>query len=104
MHKDKEDNLESKKELWYVYIAECSDGTFYTGITNNIKRREKEHNTSNIKGARYTRTRRPVHVVYREERCGRGEATIREREIKKMKKDKKQELASKSFPDGVNSP
>jgi putative endonuclease len=92
-----------KKELWYVYIAECSDGTFYTGITNDIKRREKEHNTSDIKGARYTRTRRPVHVVYHEERCGRGEATIREREIKKMKKETKIKLASDNAAAGEDS-
>lgn len=89
--------------MWYVYIAECSDGTFYTGITNNIERREKEHNTSDIKGARYTRTRRPVKIVYREERHGRGEATIREREIKRMKKERKQMLASETGSKGRSS-
>lgn len=64
---------------------ECADGTLYTGITTDIKRRTSEHNTSDTKGSRYTRIRRPVKPVYFEIiKEGRGIATIRERALKKM--------------------
>ena len=48
---------------WFVYILKCSDNTLYTGITTDIERRIKEHNSSN-KGAKYTKTRRPVKLFY----------------------------------------
>ena len=48
---------------WFLYVLQCSDGTYYTGITTNVTRRLDEHNTSS-KGAKYTKTRRPVEVVY----------------------------------------
>lgn len=50
-------------KLWYVYIAECSDKSLYTGITTDIDRRISEHNNSN-KGAKYTKSRQPVELVY----------------------------------------
>jgi putative endonuclease len=48
---------------WFLYVLKCGDGTLYTGVTTNIQRRLKEHNTSS-RGAKYTKTRRPVEMVY----------------------------------------
>ena len=50
---------------WQVYIIKCSDDTYYTGITNNLNARIEAHNSG--KGAKYTKNRRPVHLVYKEE-------------------------------------
>jgi len=71
--------------MYYVYMLECADGTLYTGITTDLKRRVEEHNHS-PKGAKYTRIRRPVVLVYSEEHADRSSASIREHEIKKMNK------------------
>ncbi len=77
---------------YYVYMVECSDGTYYTGITTDLKRRIEEHNTSG-KGAKYTRTRRPVRLVYSEEYPDRLSASKREWEIKnKFTRAEKQKL------------
>jgi len=74
---------------WKVYIVKCSDGTYYTGITTDINRRLLEHNYS-FKAAKYTRSRRPVRLVYEEDSQNRSTASKRECQIKKMKrKDKK---------------
>lgn len=74
-------------EKWTLYILKCSDLSLYTGITNDIKRRFKMH--SEGKAARYTRTRRPVEVVYREICKSRTEALIRECSVKALPKLKK---------------
>jgi len=68
--------------VYYVYIVKCSDDTLYTGIATQIDRRIEEHNSSN-KGAKYTRIRRPVELVYSEEYPDRSTASKREYEIKK---------------------
>jgi len=81
--------------MWWVYIVECVDNSLYTGITTNIDRRIKEHNTSN-KGAKYTRSRRPVSLVYKESCENRSIASKREYEIKKLKRADKLLLAFKS--------
>ena len=74
---------------WKVYIVECSDGTLYTGITTDTQRRLLEHNYS-FKSAKYTRSRRPVKLVYEEDSQNRSTASKREYQIKKMKRrDKK---------------
>ena len=71
----------------YVYIVECSDGTLYTGWTNNLERRVKQH--SNGSGAKYTRGRGPVKLVYYEEYDEKRDAMKREYEIKRYsRKDK----------------
>lgn len=75
---------------YFVYILECADGTLYTGITNDLDKRIKTHNTG--KGAKYTRGRGPVKLRYFEEFEGRGLATRREMEIKKLEKDEKLSL------------
>jgi len=77
---------------WYTYILKCSDETFYTGITTNLKKRLEEHNHDNKKGAKYTRARRPVVLVYSEESDDRSQATKRELAIKKLSRNKKQAL------------
>ncbi len=71
-----------------VYILECADGTYYTGITTDISRRIEEHNHS-PKGAKYTRARRPVNLRYHEEHPDKSQALKRERAIKKMKRSAK---------------
>ena len=76
---------------WYVYMVECIDGTLYTGITTDTRRRVIEHNTS-IKGAKYTRARRPVTLVHTECFASRSEACVREAGIKKLNVAKKRAL------------
>ena len=71
----------------YVYIVECSDETFYTGWTNNLEKRITQHSSG--KGAKYTRGRGPVKLVYYEEFNEKSEAMKREYEIKKMKRNDK---------------
>jgi len=68
--------------MYYVYIVKCVDNTLYTGIATQLERRIKEHNGSD-KGAKYTRARRPVKLVYSEEYTDRSSASKREYEIKK---------------------
>ena len=74
----------------YTYILSCSDGTLYTGWTNDLEKRLKAHNKG--KGAKYTKTRRPVSLVYHEEFDTKEEAMKREYAIKKLSRTKKLEL------------
>ncbi len=76
----------------YIYILECSDGTYYTGWTNNLESRINAHNSG--KGAKYTRGRTPVEIIYKEEFDTKSEALKREIEIKKLSRAKKYELIS----------
>ena len=76
----------------YTYILECADGTYYTGWTNDLRQREKDHNTPG-KGAKYTRSRIPCRIVYYEEFEEKSDAMRREWEIKhKYTREKKAEL------------
>ena len=77
--------------VFSVYIVACSDGTYYTGIATDVEKRVREHNTS-AKGARYTRSRRPVVLVYHENHPDRSSALKREYAIKKMTRVQKSEL------------
>jgi len=79
----------------YVYILECSDKTLYTGSTRNIEKRIRDHN-SNKAGAKYTRGRRPVKVIYVEVCSTSSIALKRETEIKKLSRAQKLLLVSKS--------
>ena len=79
---------------YFVYLLECRDGTYYCGYTVNLKKRVKAHNEG--KGARYTRTRRPVKLVYSEKFVGRKDAMKREAKIKSFSREKKLELAVKA--------
>jgi putative endonuclease len=76
---------------YFVYMMQCSDDTLYTGIATDVARRLEEHNTSS-KGAKYTRVRRPVSLVYTEELEDRSSACKREYAIKQLKREKKLEL------------
>ncbi len=73
---------------WFVYILQCADGTFYSGITTDLARREREHNVGRL-GARYTRGRRPVKLVYSEAAANRSEAAQRECALKTMPRSAK---------------
>jgi putative endonuclease len=74
----------------YCYILECSDGTFYTGWTTDPERRVRQHNKGT--GARYTRTRTPVKLVYLEPQPDKKTAMKRERTIKALSRQQKMKL------------
>jgi putative endonuclease len=77
---------------WSLYILKCGDGTFYTGVTNDIDRRFRAHQEG--KASRFTRTRRPVALVYQEP-CGtRSQALTRECAVKSLSRPKKEELVA----------
>ncbi len=80
--------------MWYVYILECSDKTLYTGVTKDLKRRIAEHNGSKL-GAKYTRVRRPVKLVYSSKFKTRSEAQKEECRIKDLSRNEKKKLISK---------
>ncbi len=71
----------------FLYIVVCSDDTLYTGYTTDPERRVAEHNAG--RGARYTRSRRPVKLAYLEEKGNRAEALRREVEVKRMSRSRK---------------
>lgn len=77
--------------VYYVYLLKCSDTTYYCGSTKNIEQRIKQHNSSKI-GAKYTKTRRPVELVYFERYDSLNKALKREYEIKKLPRNKKTSL------------
>ena len=74
----------------YTYIVKCRDNTYYTGWTKDLDRRMKAHNSGT--GAKYTRSRRPVRLVYYEAYRTKEEAMRRQREIKRMSRKKKEKL------------
>lgn len=76
--------------MWYVYIVECNDGTYYTGVTNNLENRIKTHNKG--KGAKYTKARLPVELIWFDVCEDKSNALKREIEIKKLTRKKKEEL------------
>lgn len=76
--------------MYYTYLAKCSDGSLYCGYTDDVEAREKVHNSG--KGAKYTRSRLPVKIVYYEEFETKSEALRREHAIKKLTRIKKEEL------------
>ena len=78
---------------WYVYILRCGDGTLYTGITDDVSRRLAAHRAG--KGARYTRGRGPLELVYQEEQPDKSAALRREYAIKRLKRGQKDALISR---------
>jgi len=76
---------------WSVYLLRCADGSLYTGITNNVEARLLKHNAG--RGAAYTRTRRPVELLYREDSMTRSQALVREAQIKRLPRERKERLA-----------
>lgn len=79
------------QQTWHVYILRCADGTLYTGITTDLERRLEEHNTSD-RGARYTRSRRPVRLAWSEEAENHAAASRREHGIRRLGRHGKLEL------------
>tara|TARA_B100000686_G_scaffold279741_1_gene300463 strand:+ start:1326 stop:1889 length:564 start_codon:yes stop_codon:yes gene_type:complete len=80
---------------WYVYVLKCSDNSLYTGVTTDVERRLKEHNSSK-KGAKYTRSRRPVDIVFFSIFKDRSSALKFESRFKRFSRDKKLEYISES--------
>ena len=83
----KETDKQNQHQGHYTYIVKCSDETLYTGWTNNLKKRLEAHNSG--KGAKYTKNRRPVELVYFEEYGTKQEAMKREYAIKQLSRQKK---------------
>ena len=81
---------------WSVYILRCEDGSLYTGIAKDIEARFVSHTSG--RGAAYTRLRRPVAVVYREEGLSRSQALVREAGIKRLSKASKEQLLAPPRP------
>lgn len=79
---------------WFVYMVRCADDTLYTGIATDVARRVAEHNGDDGLGARYTRGRRPVSLVFSEPSTSRSAASPREREIKLLSRTAKETLIS----------
>lgn len=75
---------------WYLYILRCGDGTLYTGITTDVEARLEAHRSG--KGAKYTRGRGPLELVYREECGDHSQALKRELAVKAMSREEKQNL------------
>ncbi len=78
---------------FFVYIVRCSDATLYTGMTRDIEKRLQMHNGEIAGGARYTRSRRPIRLVYMESCETQSDAMRRERQIKRFSKKNKENLA-----------
>lgn len=83
----------------YTYLVRCADGTLYCGWTNHLDRRMDEHNAG--KGAKYTRSRRPVELAYYEEFAAREDAMKREAAIKKLSRKEKLNLIARRKPQAI---
>jgi putative endonuclease len=85
--------MENNSESHFVYILRCADKTLYTGYARDLKKRVSEHNgKSKTEGAKYTRSRRPVKLVYQEEFSSRSDAQQREYAIKQLSRPQKLQL------------
>ena len=80
---------------WFLYILRCNDGTLYTGVTTDISRRLNEHNTSK-RGSKYTRTRRPVELVYCVDFENQSTAQVAEYNFKQLTRKQKEKVINES--------
>ncbi len=80
--------------MYYLYILRCLDGTLYTGITLDVERRVAEHNSPDL-GAKYTRSRRPVRLLYSQGYADRAEASQEEYKVKQLSRAQKLALVKK---------
>lgn len=88
---EKENEGEAQPDQgWVLYILRCSGNTFYTGVTKDLERRLKMHN--NGKASRYTRVRRPVELIYKEDCGSRARALTREYQVKALSRKEKEDL------------
>ena len=85
--------VDKSKIMYYLYILKCADKTLYTGITVDLDRRTKEHNHSKL-GAKYTRARRPVKLIYSKKFRNRSSASKEESRIKRLSRKDKLALTS----------
>jgi len=76
--------------MYYIYLIQCNDGSFYTGVTSNLKRRFQEHKTKS--GSWHTKIYRPIKIIYTEEYQTKLEALEREKQIKGWRREKKLNL------------
>jgi predicted GIY-YIG superfamily endonuclease len=81
---------EAPGDRWFVYLLRCADGSLYTGITKDVRRRCEQHNAG--KASRYTRSRLPVHLVHQESHAGKVPALKREAAIKALSRCQKESL------------
>ena len=81
---------------WFLYVVHCSDGTLYTGVTTDIGRRIHEHKTGS-RGAKYTKTRRPVRLIYRVGFENRSTAQRAEHKFKKLTRKQKNEVINEHY-------
>lgn len=81
--------------MWFIYILLCFDNSFYTGSTNDVEKRLRDHLAG--KGAKYTKSHKPVKILYQEEFDTKSEALKREAEIKKLSKEQKKKLVNHSL-------
>ncbi len=81
-------------DAWWVYMLECGDGSLYTGITNDLRRRLEAH--ADGSGSKYTRTRMPVRLVYRERCADRSRAQRREAQVKQLSREAKLDLIGRA--------
>lgn len=87
---------------WYVYMVRCADDSLYTGIAKDVVRRVEEHNGDSGLGAKYTRARRPVCLVYHEQAASRAEAAKRECQLKRLTRQRKLALIGRQNGSPVN--
>lgn len=80
--------------IWYLYILRCGDGSLYTGITTDVEKRLEAHRTG--KGAKYTRGRTPLELVYRESCGSHSDALKRELAVKKLTRDQKERMIGRT--------
>ena len=92
MAKSTEDNLVEDKSEWRVYILRCADNSLYTGVTSDLPRRLRQHNGEIVGGARYTRARRPIELVWSEPAASKSDALKREHALKQLGRAQKESL------------
>jgi len=78
-------------QTWFLYVVHCDDGTLYSGVTTDVSRRVNEHNKSK-RGAKYTKSRRPVRLVFWMDFCNRSTAHKAEHHFKKLTRKDKEEI------------
>ena len=83
--------IKGPMKIWYLYVVRCGDDTLYTGITTDLARRLNEHNTSK-RGAKYTKARRPINLVYYELYQSRSNAQKAEHKFKKLTRTQKEKI------------
>ncbi|MDG1461231.1 MAG: GIY-YIG nuclease family protein [Luminiphilus sp.] len=92
----------SESRSWWVYLVRCADSTLYSGVTVNLMRRLRQHNGELVGGARYTRGRRPVELVWQKSASSRSEAQQLEAQTRRLSRRDKQKLISGKVGDGPN--